>query len=176
MSRLGGAFLIGAALAAAVAADAPPPGLLPQDGRPAPALRLADMDGQVTDLRDLRGQWTMVHFWASWCAPCRREMPALQKLASLEPRPPVRILMVNTAEDDDEVFAFMNIVAPALPTLMDRDGSVTERWKPRGLPASFLVDPDGRIRYLALGGREWAEPRYVAFLRGLSAPAPSPGY
>jgi hypothetical protein len=50
----------------------------------------------------------------------------------------------------------------------------TERWQPRGLPASFLVDPEGRIRYLALGGRDWLAPEYQAFLRSLGAPADSP--
>jgi len=161
-------ILFAGLVASATAADSAPSGLIRQDGRPAPELRLADMDGRVTDLRDLRGQWVMVHFWASWCAPCRREMPAIQKLASGESGAPVRIVMVNTAEGDDEVFAFLNIVAPALTTLMDRDGSVTAQWKPRGLPASFLVDPEGRIRYLALGGREWNEPAYNDFLRGLT--------
>jgi len=167
MNRLA-SIIVAVALSSTALADGLPPGLIRQDGRPAPELRLADMDGRFTDLRELRGRWVMVHFWASWCAPCRREMPAIQKLASGESGAPVKIVMVNTAEGDDEVFAFLNIVAPALTTLMDRDGSVTARWKPRGLPASFLVDPEGRIRYLALGGREWNEPAYIGFLRGLA--------
>ena len=55
---------------------------------------------------------------------------------------------------------------------MDRDGQVTEKWQPRGLPSSFLIDPEGRVRYLALGGRDWASEPYLAFLRHISqAPA-----
>ncbi|MBI5612450.1 MAG: TlpA family protein disulfide reductase [Gammaproteobacteria bacterium] len=148
-----------------------PKGLLEQDGRPAPALRLATMEGKTTDIAALRGQWVLVHFWASWCVPCRREMPTLQGLAAVTPPLPVKLLLVNTAETDDEVFAFLNIIAPDLETLMDRDGQVTERWQPRGLPASFLVDPAGRIRYLALGGRDWLSPDYQAFLRSLAVSA-----
>jgi cytochrome c biogenesis protein CcmG, thiol:disulfide interchange protein DsbE len=155
------------------AAAAPlPKGLIIQDGRPAPELRLATMEGRVTDIRQLRGQWLLVHFWASWCGPCRREMPTLQGLMTIDPPLPVSLVLVNTAETDDEVFPFLSIVAPDLDTLMDRDGLVTERWQPRGLPASFLVDPAGRIRYLALGGRDWTSPEYRTFLRTLSGLLP----
>lgn len=150
-----------------------PAGLLALDGRTAPALRLADPDGKVTDLAELRGSWVMVHFWAGWCTPCRRELPALERVAAELVPTTFRLVMVNTAETEDEVFAFLGSVAPGLTTLLDRDGRVTERWQPRGLPSSFLVDPQGRLRYVALGGRPWDTAPYVAFLRSLD-PLPSP--
>lgn len=153
----------------AAAADLPP-GLMVRDGAPAPVLRLTNVAGEVTDLKDLRGQWVMVHFWATWCGPCRKEMPTLQALAKLLPPQRLRVLLVNTAETDDDVFAFLGLVAPDLDSLMDRDGSVTERWQPRGLPSSFLIDPDGRQRYLALGGRDWAAGPTLAFLRQITQP------
>ncbi len=147
-----------------------PQGLIELDGRPAPALRLSDLDGRVIDLETLRGQWVMVHFWASWCTPCRRELPAIARLRARLAPERLRLVMVNTAETDDDVFAFLAAVAPTLDTLLDRDGQVTERWQPRGLPSSFLVDPQGRLRYLALGGRPWDSPPYLTFLRTLSPP------
>lgn len=146
----------------------PPDGLIRLDGRPALPLKLPDMDGRITDLATLRGRWVMVHFWASWCGPCRREMPTLQVLSRELPAERLAVVLVNTAEADDEVFSFLAIVAPDLPTLMDRDGRVTEDWQPRGLPSSFLVDPDGRLRYLALGDRQWDSPAYLGFLRSLT--------
>ncbi len=79
----------------------------------------------------------------------------------------IEFILVNTAETEDEVFTFLGIVAPELMPLMDLDGQVTEAWQPRGLPASYLVDPNGHIRYQALGGREWEKPVYLDFLRGL---------
>jgi len=158
------------ALSANAAEHAAPAGLLPLDGRPAPALKLADMDGHATDLAQLRGGWVLVHFWATWCGPCKKEMPTLQRMSAQVPATELRVLLVNTAETDDEVFTFLPSVAPDMATLMDRDGKATERWQPRGLPSSFLVDPQGRLRYLALGGRVWDSAEYVAFLRSLASP------
>ena len=146
-----------------------PRGIMVVENRPAPELRLADMDGQSLDLEDLRGRWAFVHFWAGWCGPCRKEMPAIQHMAELLAETPLHVVIVNTAESEDTVFSFLAAVAPGLNTLLDHDGLVTEQWQPRGLPASFLVDPGGRIRYLALGGRPWDETAYLDFLRSLTA-------
>ncbi len=144
-----------------------PGGVIPVDGHAAPPLRLADLDGEAFDLRELRGRWVFVHFWASWCGPCRKEMPAIQRMSDSLRDSALAIVLVNTAETEDAVFSFLGIVAPALTTLMDSDGLVTEQWQPRGLPASFLVDPRGRVSYLALGGRPWDQDSYLDFLRAL---------
>jgi thiol-disulfide isomerase/thioredoxin len=145
-----------------------PPGIMALDGRPAPALKLDNLDGEPWDIADSRGHWIFVHFWASWCGPCRREMPTIQKLTEELQDEQLEIVMVNTAETEDEVFSFLGIVAPDLVPLMDTDGLVTEAWQPRGLPATFFVDPQGHLRYLALGGREWHTGPYLDFLRGLT--------
>jgi len=150
------------------AADTLPPGVMQQDGRAAPALVLRD-HGNGVDLRDFRGQWVMVHFWASWCGPCRMELPTLQAVQQAVDSKQLKLLMVNTAESEENIFIFLSSVAPDLESYRDVDGSVTELWQPRGLPASFFVDPDGKIRYLALGGRPWNEKRYLDFVKGLHA-------
>ena len=147
-----------------------PPGVMVMDGRPAPALQLNNIDGEAFDLADSKGHWVFVHFWATWCGPCRREMPTIQKLMETLPDDRLEIVMVNTAETEDEVFSFLGIVAPDAVPLMDTDGLVTWSWQPRGLPATFLVDPGGHIRYLALGGRAWNTPPYLEFLRHIISP------
>lgn len=150
---------------AEAALSAPPAGLLALAPKPAPALKLKNADGKSFDLKQNRGHWTLVHFWASWCGPCRKEMPTLPAMSSKLPT--LKLVLINTAETEDEVFSFLATVSPDLDSLLDRDGSVTERWKPRGLPSSYLVDPDGRLCYLALGGRDWTSPAYLQFLTAL---------
>ena len=144
-----------------------PPGVMRTNGTAAPALQLDNLDGEAYDLQASQGHWRFVHFWASWCGPCRKEMPGIERMVSALGESPLEIVLVNTAETEDEVFTFLGIVAPDLVPLMDADGLVTEVWQPRGLPATFLVDPAGRIQYQALGGREWDKPVYLEFLRGL---------
>ncbi|MCG6899259.1 MAG: TlpA family protein disulfide reductase [Gammaproteobacteria bacterium] len=144
-----------------------PTGVMRINGRVAPALKLNNIDGEAYDLSTTGGHWRFVHFWASWCGPCRREMPSIQRMIPMLTDSDLEFVIVNTAETEDEVFSFLGIVAPDLVPLMDSDGLVTQVWEPRGLPSTFLVDPSGRIQYLALGGREWDQPSYVAFLRSL---------
>lgn len=148
-----------------------PAGVMRVDGTPAPALQLNNLDGAPYDLANTHGHWRFVHFWASWCGPCRREMPSIQKMLPLLGETGVEIVLVNTAETEDEVFSFIAAVAPDLLPLLDSDGLVTEAWQPRGLPATYLVDPTGRIQYQALGGRSWEQPAYIDFLRSLKEPA-----
>jgi thiol-disulfide isomerase/thioredoxin len=137
--------------------------------RPAQPLKLSNMDGKQTDLARLSGQWVMVHFWASWCGPCRRELPTLDRMAGELVPGVIQLVMVNTAEKEDDVFVFMGGVAPSLDTLLDTDGAVTNAWQPRGLPSTYFVDPKGQIRFVALGGRGWDTKPYKDFIRSLSS-------
>ncbi len=147
-----------------------PAGIITVDGRDAPALVLKDINGETYDLSKSRGKWVFMHFWASWCGPCRKEMPTIQAIASRFKNSGLEIVLVNTAEDEDTVFDFIGTVAPDMNTLLDSDGMVTDRWQPRGLPSTYFVDPDGKLRYLALGGRPWDEGEYLDFLKTLIKP------
>jgi thiol-disulfide isomerase/thioredoxin len=151
----------------ATAADDIPLGVMRINGLDAPGLKLDSIDGDPYDLSTTGGHWRFVHFWASWCGPCRREMPSIQRMMPLLEDTDLEFVIVNTAETEDAVFEFLGIVAPELVPLMDTDGTVPQLWMPRGLPSTFLVDPAGKVQYLALGDREWDKPAYVAFLRSL---------
>jgi len=128
---------------------------------------LNDIDGEQYELKNSKGNWVFLHFWASWCGPCREEMPAIQELADKMKGERFQIIMVNTAEDEDTVFEFLASINVELNSLLDVDGQVTEVWKPRGLPSSFLINPEGKIKYQAIGGREWGSPLYINFMKKL---------
>ncbi len=144
-----------------------PRGIITVDGRDAPELVLKDINGESYDLSKSRGKWVFMHFWASWCGPCRKEMPTIQAIASQFKDSGLSIVLVNTSEDEDTVFDFLGTVAPDMNTLLDSDGNVTERWQPRGLPSTYFVDPEGKLRFIALGGRPWDKDEYLGFLKDL---------
>jgi len=145
-----------------------PQGVIQIAGKPAPPLQLDNLEGEAYDLENSQGRWRFVHFWASWCGPCRKEMPSIDRMTRLLDDSNIEFVLVNTAETEDSVFTFLGIVAPDLVPLLDSDGLATEAWQPRGLPSTYLVDPDGLIQYQALGGREWEKPAYLDFLRSLN--------
>ena len=144
-----------------------PKGILQLEPYSAPTTELKDLDGEPYNLKEDKGAWVFVHFWASWCGPCRKEMPAIQKVIEQMQGKPIAFYIVNTAEDEDTVFSFLATYAPGIRALLDRDGLVTEKWQPRGLPATYIVDQNGYIRFQALGGRPWDEKHYLDFLRNL---------
>ena len=160
-------FLLFAYAFTAFAAGPLPRGIIKLDGRDAPALELKNLDGEKWNIDSARGHWVFLHFWASWCGPCRKEMPTIQAIISEFKGSRLEIVLINTAESDDTTFGFIGSIAPDLNSLLDSDGQVTERWQPRGLPSTFFIDPDGKLQYLALGGRAWNSPAYLAFLHTL---------
>jgi len=151
-----------------------PKGIIKVTPRIAPPLSLENMDGEKFNLTLDKKHWSFVHFWASWCGPCRREMPTIQTLIEDMKKDNITFFIVNTAESEDTIFSFLGAVAPDINVLLDRDGLVTESWKPRGLPSTYLVDPQGKIQYVVIGGQDWHKPRYQEFLRRLSLPKNTP--
>jgi len=148
-------------------ADELPEGIIELNRAPAADFTISDYDGKQYSLAQSRGKWVFLHFWASWCGPCRREMPIIEKLKQQLAGKPIDIVLINTAEDEDTIFTFLGSVAPSLHSYMDRKGELTEQWAPRGLPTTFFIDPQGNQRYLALGGRPWDQPAYQKFISDL---------
>lgn len=137
--------------------------------KPAPELKLEDLDGKPLRLADLRGKVVLVNFWATWCPPCRREMPSLQRLYQSLPRERFEVLAVNVGEDDGTVFAFTGTLdpAPTFPLLLDRDSQVIRKWPVKGLPSSFVIDQQGRVALRAVGGRDFDSPAVAGQVRAL---------
>ncbi|MCU7830752.1 MAG: TlpA family protein disulfide reductase [Candidatus Thiodiazotropha sp. (ex Myrtea sp. 'scaly one' KF741663)] len=159
-------LLLTAWLVFPVLADLPPltHGLTPiAEPADSPTLRLTSMDDEIVDLASLRGQVVVVNFWATWCPPCRREMPSLEHLYQQVGDKGVTVLAVNVGEDEDTVFPFLGTVepSPTFPILFDTDSSVLTQWRVRGLPTTFVVGPNGKLAYQAVGGREFNHPDLI---------------
>ena len=149
MLRLGTALLLALSLAAHGAE------LKRWPGGPTPALELEDMEGQLHRLADYQGKVVLVNFWATWCEPCRAEMPSIDGLRSALDGKSFQVLAVNLAEPVSRIEKFMGTMPLRFPILRDRDGAVAKAWKARLLPASFLIGRDGRIKYVAYGELDW---------------------
>jgi thiol-disulfide isomerase/thioredoxin len=146
----------------------PPTGIRHYEKGPAPDFSLANMDGESFTLSSTRGSWVFLHFWASWCGPCKDEMPAIQQMTEALSDSKLEIVLINTAENEDTIFSFLAEIGMDMNSLMDADGQVTERYKPRGLPTTMLIDPEGNLQYQAIGGREWHQAKYTDFLLKLT--------
>jgi thiol-disulfide isomerase/thioredoxin len=131
--------------------------LRPWKGGPTPQLALQDLEGRPHALEDYRGKVVLINFWATWCDPCRAEMPALNKLRASLAGQPFAVLAVNLAESEPRIRRFMEEVPLGFPVLLDRDSGAAKAWKARVLPVSFVVDAEGRIRYSALGEIDWMQ-------------------
>jgi peroxiredoxin len=146
------------ALLLALALPASAQELKPWGGGAAPALELADLRGTKHRLADYRGKVVLINFWATWCVPCRDEMPSIERLrASLEGKS-FAVLAVNLAEPESRIRGFLDKVPLNFPILLDRDAATARAWQARMLPATYIVGPDGRIRYRHLGELDWSKP------------------
>ena len=137
--------------------------------RPAPDFALKDMDEKQHALRDYRGKVVLLNFWATWCPPCRREMPSMERLYRQLGEEGFVVLAVNQWEEPDHVFAYMGQleVFPSFPILFDPESKVSQLYEVKGLPTSFIIDREGRIVYRAIGGRAFDHPEMVHAIRAL---------
>jgi len=120
-------------------------------GAEAPLFAWATPQGQLTNLEALRGQTVVINFWATWCVPCRDEMPALDRIAATHPD--VTFLEIDLQEDPEVVGAFFARYGLVhLQPVLDPQGKTTTRYGVLSLPTTFFVDPNGVIRHIRIGG------------------------
>ena len=136
---------------------------------PAPDFALKDVDGKLHRLSENRGKVVLVNFWATWCPPCRQEMPSMQRAWEKLKGENFEMLAVNVGEDEDTIFGFSFAAGMELtfPILLDPDSRAVRAWPVIALPTSFIVDRRGRIVYRAVGGREWDDPELLKKIREL---------
>lgn len=143
-------------------------------GKPVPAFALADLEGRLWTLPPLNGAVVVINFWATWCEPCRAEMPALAQLAQAYPPERLVVLTVNYQESAPTIRRFTDSVAPGLPVLRDASGDTTKAWTRRIFPSTVVLDASGRPRLTVTGEYDWTGPAARQLLAPfLAAPAQS---
>lgn len=140
--------------------------LMPEGTR-APEFSLPDMDGNTFRLSDYRGKPLIINFWATWCPPCRAEMPSMQRAWEKLQQEDILMLAINVGEDEDTIFQFTANYPVDFPLLLDLDSTVTGDWPVKGLPTTYVVDPEGNLVYKAIGGREWDDEALLDQVRAL---------
>ena len=137
--------------------------------RAAPGLELTDLDGKTWSLASLKGQAVVLNFWASWCEPCRAEMPSLELLAKKYERDGLTVLAVNYQEAIPIIQRFLAAMPFSLPILLDRDGQAARSWTPRVFPSTVLIDRAGRPRNVVLGELDWMSDAALELVKPLLA-------
>ena len=134
---------------------------------PAPDFTLKSNSGKNIKLSELRGQVVMINFWASWCGPCRQEMPLLDQLYKRYQPMGFTLLGVNVEEDSSAADKILKEIPVSFPVLYDNKSKVSESYQVQAMPSTFLIDRDGKLRYLHKGYRPGTEEDYQKQIREL---------
>ncbi|MFQ5692242.1 MAG: TlpA disulfide reductase family protein [Nitrospinota bacterium] len=136
--------------------------------RSAPDFALPTLEGTRLRLKDFRGKVVLLNFWATWCAPCKFEMPAMEALYGEFKGPDFEILAVSIdARGKEVVVPFVDEMKLTFPILLDREMAAMRRFGVHGLPTTYLIDREGRIAQVAVGPRAWDGEEERSRIRGL---------
>ena len=137
------------------------------EGTEAPAFSLPTLDGQHIDIQSFAGKVVLVNFWATWCGPCKDEMPALEQLHRQFNGPDFTVVAITTDLQRDGIKLFMHHTGVTFPNLLDESKDVSAAYMIRGLPTSVLVGKDGKVIGRVVGPRQWDGPNAVALIKSL---------
>jgi len=134
---------------------------------PAPDFTLKSDSGENLKLSELRGEVVLINFWASWCGPCRQEMPILSQLHDKYKAMGFTVLGVNVEENSSDARKLLKDLPVSFPVLFDNDSTVSKQYDVVAMPSTVLVDRNGNIRYLHKGYKPGLENTYVEQVRSL---------
>jgi len=134
---------------------------------PAPDFTLKSNNGSNIKLSELRGDVVMINFWASWCGPCRQEMPLLDKINDRYKDLGFTLLGINVEEEPDRARAMLKDIPVNFPILFDNQNKVSQQYNLIAMPSSIFIDRDGNIRYFHAGYLPGDEKEYEKFIKNL---------
>ncbi len=136
-------------------------------GDPLPDFALPGIDKRLHRLSDLRGRVVLVNFWATWCGPCLKEMPSMQRLSERFPSQDFAVLAVNMGESVEDIRPFVEKMSIQFPIPLDSNGEVLQSWQVIAFPTTFLLDRSGTIRFALFGGLEWDQGEALERIKAL---------
>ncbi len=136
-------------------------------GASAPTFQLDSMAGKKVNLSDLRGKVVLLNFWASWCGPCRKEMPILEQLHKQYQSKGVALVGVNVEPDSQEALKWLKVTPVSFSILFDRDSSVSKLYQVEGMPNTVILDRKGKVRFIHRGYKPGEENEYLDQIRAL---------
>jgi peroxiredoxin len=141
-----------------------------KEGRPAPDFTFSDLEGRKVSLSDFRGKVVLVNIWATWCPPCRDEMPSMQKLYERFKGKNFEILAVSIDGNAHEAVApFVQKLHLTFPVLLDPKGKTEGLYRITGVPESFIVDREGILVNKVIGPMDWSSPQVFTFFEQLGS-------
>jgi cytochrome c biogenesis protein CcmG/thiol:disulfide interchange protein DsbE len=141
-------------------------------GQKAPDFTLSGVDGTQVSLQQYKGKVIFLNFWATWCIPCREEMPALEKLHHTYRAQDLVVLAIDLKESPEQVKAFFEKHALSFPSVIDPNGAVFRAYSVTGMPTTYLIGRDGTILARGIGGRDWTRAEAHELIRELVQKTP----
>lgn len=137
--------------------------------QPTPLLDLQDLQGQRWTSDRLKGRTVVLNFWATWCPPCKEELPSLQTLHELGGGEPL-VLGINVRETASAVRRYLKATGIGFPVVLDPQGELARRLGVTAYPTTLLIAPDGQIRWQVVGEVDWSSPEAGRWISGLAGP------
>jgi len=138
----------------------------------APEFELVDLHDKIHTLADYKGKPIVINFWATWCPPCRKEMPSMNRAWKQLKDEGIQMLAINVGEDESSVHVFENEYPIDFPILLDPLSESLQSWRIKGLPTTYIISPKGVVAYSAIGPREWDDARILDKIRALKTAEP----
>ncbi|GGJ95272.1 thiol:disulfide interchange protein tlpA [Lentibacillus kapialis] len=126
-----------------------------ETGQIAPDFELQKLNGEKVSLSDYRGERVILNFWATWCPPCREEIPDFQKLYDNKDVVILAVNMTDTEQSDEDVNQFVKNYEMTFPVLMDVNGDIASKYQVRAYPTSYMIDSEGHIQFMAMGAMDY---------------------
>lgn len=134
----------------------------------APEFTLADLEGREVSLKDYRGKIVFLNFWATWCPPCRNEMPSMEKLYQQLDGRAFAMLAVDLQESSSQVQRFVEDAGFSFSVLLDTSGRTGASYQVSGIPTTYIIDKEGNVLAHTVGGREWNTPEMISLFSDLT--------